>query len=214
MAYALDKNGASRCALDASRCEAFSQKEFSDLISDAHARGQDYYIARVHCTKKSGGIEDASPAYFCYDARHLCKYIFEMVISADGRRIRIKNFQDPITQREISEINFFRMRYDSETPLRAEYVGNHVNFLESNVFRSRLFYQEDATEALSVNFQFKNIEKLPYIKKRGLLDIFLLVLMLVLLGTVTFVGVRFGKHQLLNRDFEIKSINKASLSYS
>lgn len=99
-------------------------------------------------------------SYACYDARQLCKYIFEMVISAEGRKIRIKNFKYPITQFEMAEVNFSKLRYDSETPMRAEFVGNQVTFLETNAFRNRLFYQEDAIEALSINFQFKGKKRI------------------------------------------------------
>lgn len=209
MTYVLDKSGISRCALDASRCEAFTQKGFADLIGEAHAKGQDYYIARVHLIKnEEWGGKGANSAYYCYDAKQLCKYIFEMVISADGRRIRIKNFKDPMTQKDISEVNFFKLRYDSETPLRAEFVGNQVSFLESNALRNKLFYQEDAMEALSINFQFKHAEKLPYIKKKGFLDIFLIILMLILLTAVTFIGVRYGKHQLARRDIATRRLIK------
>lgn len=207
--YILDKTGTARCTLDSSTLEAFTQKDFNELIHDAHARGQDYYIARVHCST-GDGTKGRHPraAYVCYDARQLCKSIFEMVISAEGRRIRIKSFIDPVTRSEISEVNFFRLRHDSETPLRAEFLGNQIAFLESNAFRNRLFYQEDAMEALSVNFQFKYAEKLPYIKKKPFLDIFLVVVMLLLLAAVTFVGVRFGKHQLIRKDIGLESLNK------
>lgn len=88
----------------------------------------------------------------------------------EGRKITIKNFKDPINQKEIGEIKFFKLRCDIETPLKAEYIGNHISFLESNVFESKLFYQEDPLDALSVYFQFKSLEKMPYIKKKRVMD--------------------------------------------
>lgn len=206
MANALDKGGVAPCALDPNIHDMFTQKNFADLISEAHARGHDYYIARVHCVRteedKSG--KKAAPSYMCYDARQLCKHVFEMVISADGRRTRIKNFKDPMTQRDIAEINFFKLRYDCETPLRAEHIGNHMTFLESNSFRARIFYQENAADALSINFQFKNTERLPYIEKKSFFDVFLVVAMIVLLGTVTFLGIRYGKNQLEKKDIRLE----------
>lgn len=204
MAYVLEKNSNSRCALDAASTEAFTQKQFSDLIYDAHSKGQDYFIARVHCVETEQQKNSKSCSYFCYDARQLCKFIFEMVISAEGRKIRIKNFKDPINFKEISEINFFKLRYDTETPLRAEFIGNHINFLESNVFRSKLFYQEDALDALSVNFQFKNVDKLPYIKKKKFIDVFMLIVLLLVLGILVYIGIRAGKAQLAKSNINLK----------
>lgn len=206
MVYVLEKAGSNRCALDASRREAFSQKPFADLIYDSHSKGQDYYIARVHCSESNENHGLVS--YMCYDARQLCKYIFEMVISAEGRKIRIKNFKDPINNKNIIEINFFRLRFDNDTPLRAEFVGNHVSFLESTVFRSRLFNQEDALDALSVNFQFKNQEQVPYIKKKKFLDVFLLLIIVLLIGAITYSGLKLGKEKLLKKDFRISAHEK------
>ncbi|KAI4292858.1 hypothetical protein PAPHI01_2132 [Pancytospora philotis] len=200
----LEKKGGERCALDASCNEAFTQRGFVELINEAHAKSQDYYIARAHLKNVHG----ASPRYYCYDARQLCKYVYEMVISADGRRIRIKNFKDPITQRELSEVNFFRLRYDSDTPLRAEFVGNHVLFLESNALRNKIFYQEDATEALSINFQFKHPVKHTYIKRRSLVDFLLIILVVLVLGAGAVVGIRYSKGQLHARDVVARQMNK------
>jgi len=191
MAYVLEKIGSSRCALDAAKAELFTQKKFADLIYDAHTRGQDYYLARVHCKEKD--IKSGHSIYYCYDAKQLCKYVFEMVITPDGRKIKIKNFKDPLNAKDISEINFFRLRFDTETPLKAEYIGNHVSFLESNIFRSKLFYQEDPLDALSVNFQFKTLEKLPYIKKKRFFDVFIFLMLLCIMGVVILLGFKGKK---------------------
>lgn len=204
MNTAIERPSVSRCALDASCSEAFTQRGFVDLINEAHAQGQDYYIARAHLKKAPGGLA----VYYCYDARQLCKYIYEMVISAEGRRIRIKNFKDPVTLKDLSEINFFRLRYDSDTPLRAEFVGNHVSFLESNAMRNKIFLQEDASDALSINFQFKSSDKQAYIKQKGLMDFVLVIILLILLGTVAVIGIKYGKNQIFTRDITTRHMNK------
>jgi len=191
MAYVLEKTGTTRCALDAAKTEIFTQKKFADLIYDTHARGLDYYLARIHCKEKDG--KASGIAYYCYDARQLCKYVFEMMITADGRRIRIKNFRDPVNQKEIAEINFFKLRHDSETPLKAEFIGNHVSFLESNNFRSKLFSQEDPLDALSVNFQFKKLEKAAVLKRRKFIDMFLLVAIILVIGIIVLLGYKSAK---------------------
>lgn len=196
MVSLIAKKDSTRFALDASLQEPFTNKAFSDLINDSHVRGHDYYIARVHCIEAPEDSAETRPySYFCYDAIHLCKYVFEMVISAEGRRISIRNFRDYISKKEISEINFFKLRCDGETPLRAEFVGNHVTFLESNVFRSKLFFQEDALDALRVNFQFKSAAKPQYIKRKTFFDLFLIVILLLLIGVIAFAAIRVGlKH--------------------
>jgi len=179
-----------RCALDASKKEAFTQKAFIDLITESHTLGNDYYVARVRCLDN-----DDSPLYFCYDAKHLCKHVFEMAISTEGRKIRIKNFKDPVNGMEIEDVHFFKLRSEGTVPMRAEYVGNHTSFLESGMFRSKMFGPEDN---LSVNFQFKKVEKLPKIKRKRLLDVVLLFMVLMLLGVLGFMGVKSGKDRIVN----------------
>ena len=55
MAYLLEKRNGSRCVLEAVKRELFTQKKFADMISEAHSRSQDYYLARVQC--RGGGAE-------------------------------------------------------------------------------------------------------------------------------------------------------------
>lgn len=196
MAYVLEKTGTTRCALDAAKVEIFTQKKFADLIYDSHSRGTDYFLARVHCKERDP--QSGNMLYYCYDARQLCKYIFEMVITAEGRRIRIKNFKDPINQKEIAEINFFKLRHDSETPLKAEFMGNHVSFLESNNFRSKLFSQEDPLDALSVNFQFKKIDKVTILKKKRIFDTFALIVILLVIALLIMLGYKKVKGGISN----------------
>lgn len=197
MAYVLEKTGTSRCALDASKPEIFTQKKFADLIYDSHARSTDYFLARVHCKEKDP--RTGNSIYYCYDAKQLCKHVFEMVITSEGRKIRIKDFKNPANHKEISEINFFRLRHDSETPLKAEFIGNHVSFLESNNFRSKLFNQDDPLDALSVNFQFKKLEKAEFIKKKKIINTLVLIAMIIIVGLIAFLGMRISKRSVGNQ---------------
>ncbi|EOB14942.1 hypothetical protein NBO_11g0015 [Nosema bombycis CQ1] len=198
MAYLLEKSGTNRCTLEATKREQFTQKLFSDLINESHSKQHDYYLARVHNSNVN-----------IYDARQLCKYVFEMVISTEGRKIRIKNFKDPITQEEIKEVQFFRLKYDTDAPLKAEYVGNQDTFLISNCFRSRVFCSEDALDALSVNFQFNPIKEPKFKDKKRIIGIFIMsvFLMLFLTSIVILIdkgsgGINKGKgsHKRLGKE--------------
>ena len=191
MMHTTDRGSGNRCALDAKQYEPFTQKAFSDLIFDAHSKGQDYYIARLQCRDA-----DSNAFFYSYDSKHLCKFVFEMIISSEGRQIRIKNFKDPIHNKDIMEINFFRMRYDSETPLKAEYAGNHISFLESNTFRSKIFGAEEAMDALSVNFKFKKEPETKIIAKRKFLMFLTLTLVLLVFGALSYAGVLKGKEYM------------------
>lgn len=206
MAYVLEKLGSTRCALDASKNELFTQKKFADLIYESHAKGQDYILSRVFCKEKDS--RTGNNIYYCYDAKQLCKHVFEMVITSEGRKIRVKNFKDPANFKEIAEINFFKLRHDSETPLKAEFIGNHISFLESNNFRSKVFSSEDPLDALSVNFQFKTLESLPYIKKKKYLDGFILAIMLVIIGVVAFLGLRISRAKQVQAKTDLRAEKK------
>ncbi|KAH9411777.1 hypothetical protein HK407_03g05270 [Ordospora pajunii] len=188
MLHILEKEHGSRYLLDANGVDPFTQRPFSDMMKDAHSRKHDYYLARVQC---KGTANDAKAPYYCYDARQLCKYVFEMVISTEGRQIRIKNFQDPINNEHINEISFFLLKYDSDTPLRAEYVRDHEKFLCNNSFRSRIFYQSGVAEELPVNFQFTPKE-IPIINKRRFLSILIMVVILLVVATLLFVFTEKG----------------------
>lgn len=147
MTMILEKDGMKRCALEGTTQEIFTQKKFIDLILESHKNKQDYYLGRV-ITKKNN-----KSYFYCYDAKQLCKYIFEMIINSEGRKIKIKNFRDPIFKNQILELSFFKLKYDSDEPLKAEYVGNYKDFLESNILRSKIFFREDPFDALSVCFK-------------------------------------------------------------
>lgn len=187
MAYVLEKMGSTRCALDATKLEMFTQKTFADLIYESTAKGHDYILARVNC--KETDPRTGNCIYYCYDGKQLCKHVFEMLITSEGRKIRMKNFIDPSTQKQIAEINFFKLRHDSETPLKAEFIGNQTNFLDSNNFRYKIFHQEDPLDALSVNFQFKSLEKVTFIKKRRAFEAFLIMFFLVLVCLLGYLAI-------------------------
>lgn len=188
MVVILEKEGTKRCAIEATKIESFTQKSFLELITESHSKGNDYFLGRIRCSPK----EDPENLYYCYDARQLCKYIFEMVISGDGRKIRIKNFKDPINKKNIAELSFFRLRCGSDTPLRAEYLGNHLDFLESHTFRSKLFNREDPLDSLSVNFDF-NKKKLAPFSKKQLFSFFLSILFIFLITSIIVFTVEKSK---------------------
>lgn len=203
MVYLLEKGDAPRCTLESNKRDTFTQKLFSDLIQHSHAKKNDYYIGRVQC------LESSNLTYFCYDARQLCKYIFEMVISTEGRKIRIKNFKDPISRMNINEVHFFRLKYDSDAPLRAEYVGNHDNFLQSNSLRSKIFYSEDALDALSVNFEFNSVKKTRLVDKRRLFALFIMAVFTIVLLSCLLIMV-----EKKNGKFKVKDIkDKLKISH-
>lgn len=204
MALILEKEGTKRCALEGGQAEIFTQKKFIDLISEAHSNSQDYFLARVRCagTRKDEG--NVNGIYFCYDARQLCKYVFEMVIGPKGRRIQIKNFKDPIYKRTITELSFFRLSYDSETPLKAEYIGSYRDFLDSNCFRTKIFHKEDPLDALSVSFKFNKKKKIHAISRKKLFSIFLTLIFILCIVSILVVIVEKG-HAKISGDLHIRN---------
>lgn len=187
MSTIMEKIGTTRCALDASKTELFTQKKFADLIYENHSRNMDYYLARVCCKTKDANMQNI---YYCYDAKSLCKYIFEMVVVGNENEIKIKNFKDPVNQTDIGEITFFKLRCASDTPMKAEYEGNHMRFIESGLFRSKVFSNEDIFEALSINFQTKKPEKLAYFKKRRMIDVMIFLGLIFIMGIILLVGFK------------------------
>ncbi|KAM0686336.1 hypothetical protein COBT_002442 [Conglomerata obtusa] len=177
MTLVLEKEGTKRSTLDIALPEAFTQKIFRDLIADSHASFHDYLLGRVYCRDN---------AYTYYDARQLCKYIYEMQISASGRKIAVKNFKDPISQNKIENIHFFKLRCDSETPLRAEYVGDHDDFLDSYCFRSKMFYQEDPLYALSVNFCYET-KRIPLLGRKHVFSLFVTIIFILMISTFLII---------------------------
>lgn len=187
MAVLLEKEGTKRQTLEININEPFTQKPFAELIHDSRRRAVDYYFCRV-ITKSS---------VTCYDARQLCKYIFEIMISPECRKIRIKNLKDPLNGLMITDVHYFKLRFDSETPLRAEYVGNHMDFLESSSFRSRI-YREDALYALSVNFSFREVKKYPVFGKKQVLSLFITIIFVLMISTFLVLVLEREKKGTLN----------------
>lgn len=192
MALILEKEGTRRCALEGATPEIFTQKKFIDLINEAHANLQDYYLARVKCFGDKTEKENIAGVYFCYDARQLCKYVFEMVIGPKGRKIQIKNFTDPIYKKPIAELCFFRLSYDSETPLKAEYIGSYTDFLESNSFRMKIFHKEDPLDALSVCFKLGKKQKIQAFGRSKILSVLLSIVLLLVIATILILIAEKG----------------------
>lgn len=186
----MEKIGTTRCALDASKTELFTQKKFADLIFENHSKNLDYYLARIYCKEKDSNMQNI---YYCYDAKSLCKYIFEMIVTSEGSKIKIKNFKDPLNQKEIGEITFFKLRHDSDTPMKAEYEGNHMKFLESSIFRNKIFYKEDPLNTLSVNFQITKPKKLPYLRNRRIFDVLMFLSLLFIMSVIIILGFKTKK---------------------
>lgn len=192
MSYLLEKAPSTKCALDASKAEVFTQRRFADLINECHSNSRDYIIARVNCKEKDP--RTGQNIYYCYDSKSLCEYIFEMVVNEEGTKFKVKNFKDPINHKDIGDINFFKLRHNSGTPLKAEWVGNHVTFLESLKLRSGIFGSEEVSQSsLSVNFQNSQAEKLPYIKRRRIIDVSIFLFFLLLLGIIIVIGVKTNR---------------------
>lgn len=178
MTLVLEKEGSKRSTLDVAQIDVFTQKRFTDLINSTHSTNNDYFLARI--TKQSGVSSEGSYSY--YDARQLCKYIFEIQMSSKDRKVGIKNYKDPISQEKIIFIHFFRLPYGTETPLRAEYMGDKTDFLESYCFRSKMFYKEDPLYALSVNF-CQDAKKLPFLSSKHIFSLFITIIFILLIST-------------------------------
>jgi Domain of unknown function (DUF5092) len=201
MVLLLEREGESRKTLDKSTIEPFTQRKFDELVSDAYLRKLQFMVCGVRCAGREGD------EVFYYDARNLCKYVFELVICRDGRKVRIKNFKDPVTERDIREIAFFEVHPRSEGPLVAEFVGTQKTFMESHAFRSRIFNRRDPFDSLSINFVFK--EQSPMLKQRSLVPLFISLVattIILFMATLVFFHKRsLGKTLLalkLRHEFE------------
>lgn len=58
MVLILENEGTQRCALEGSTVEAFTQKQFSDLVNESFMRQSDYYIARLICSADTDRKKD------------------------------------------------------------------------------------------------------------------------------------------------------------
>ncbi|EJW04112.1 hypothetical protein EDEG_01592 [Edhazardia aedis USNM 41457] len=189
MVVFLEKEGTKRSTLEINTIEAFTQKTYRDLISTSHHQKNDYFLCRIRTVDGQTN---------CYDARQLCKYVFEMVISPKQRLIRVKNFKDPLSHSKIADISFFRLKHDTEEKMRSEYMGNHSDFLASNCFRNKIFYREDAMYALSVNFDLQESKRVPIIGKKQVFSLFATIIVILLIST--FLVVILERESFLRTD--------------
>lgn len=203
MIYGYDEGAATRCSLDSKKYEVFTQKRFDELIHDAHQKGKTYYIARIQAEDSKG-----KPYWYSYDAKQLCKFIFEIVITSEGRKIGIKNFIDPLQGYDIQELGFYKIEHNMGKDLRAEYIGNHLSFLESSAFRSEIFYDDQALEALSVNFQFKEIKSSSkFVPKRKFAIFIGLMVSLLIIGSLLMIGFQLELLYLGRKKLDETNIN-------
>lgn len=203
MIYGYDEGAATRCSLDSKKYEVFTQKRFDELIHDAHQKGKTYYIARIQAEDSRG-----KPYWYSYDAKQLCKFIFEIVITSEGRKIGIKNFIDPLQGYDIQELGFYKIEHNMGKDLRAEYIGNHLSFLESSAFRSEIFYDDQALEALSVNFQFKEIKSSSkFVPKRKFAIFIGLMASLLIIGSLLMIGFQLELLYLGRKKLDETNIN-------
>ncbi|OAG29334.1 hypothetical protein NEDG_01407 [Nematocida displodere] len=167
--------------------EPFTQKSFWELCQDSFSRSVPHTIGRVE-------TKEGTHSY--YDARQLCKFLFELVISKEGRAVRMKNTSNPIDDKPIKEIVFFEILL--EHPSKAVFMGTQKIFLESSAFRSRIFNRNDPFDALSINFVFK--DKIPTrIKKKTLIPLCITLFIVVFLISFCTFSVMKGKNELTNK---------------
>lgn len=126
--------------------DPFTQKSFWELCLESFSKHVPHVIGRIETADTQG--------YTYYDARQLCKSLFELEISKEGRKVRMKSQTNPVDDRLIKEIVFFEI--DSENPGKALCIGTQKEFLASSTFRSRVFNRNDPFDALSINFVFKD----------------------------------------------------------
>lgn len=162
--------GTETLTLNDTEIEPFTQRPLRDLCQESFTRGVPHVLGRVE-------MKDAEE-YALYDARHLCKYMFELVISKDGRKVRMKNLCNPLDDRAIKSVYFYEIRPEAREI--AHYIGAQKDFLESSRFRSRIFNRNDPFDALSINFVFK--DKVRHrLKKKTFIPVVLSVLVLLLI---------------------------------
>ncbi|KAH9386559.1 uncharacterized protein NEMAJ01_1455 [Nematocida major] len=128
--------------------EPFTQRPFSEIIKESSEKNLPHVLAKVFLKNESIPI--------VYDARLLCKYLFELVISKDGRIVRLKRVSDPINDKVIRDILFYEIPSTSKDGTDGAYIGSQKDFLESSGFRSKIFNRNDPFDSLSINFLFKD----------------------------------------------------------
>lgn len=134
--------------------EPFTQRPFPELVRESADKNLSHVFIKLL-------IKD-DPFPTIYDARYLCKYLFELVISKEGRMVRLKKRTDPLQDRRIEDILFFEASAATEYK-KGLYIGNQKDFIQGCDFRSKIFNRNDPFDSLSINFMFKDKE----IRKTG-----------------------------------------------
>ncbi|KAI5185093.1 hypothetical protein NEHOM01_0598 [Nematocida homosporus] len=171
-----EKGDIGRLILRGHEVEPFTQRPFAELVQEAVAKRVAHVVGRVE-TKEGGRMA-------VYDARHLCKFMFELVISKEGRKVRVKNSTNPLDDRQIKGVTFYRVGED----MVGESIGTQKEFLESSKFRSKIFNRNDPFDALSINFVFKDGVS-SKIKKKTVIPVLVSVLVLLLILMACSVNV-------------------------
>lgn len=152
----MNKDSTAPIEISSLTVEPFSQKPFADLIKDSADKNLSHVLIKLL-------LKDQTE-FVVYDARYLCKHLFELVISKDGRMVRLKKTTEPLQDRKIDDILFFEASSETEYK-KAIYIGNQKNFLQACEFRSRIFNRNDPFDSLSINFMFKDKEKQKTVKR-------------------------------------------------
>ncbi|KAI5168025.1 hypothetical protein NEIG_01214 [Nematocida sp. ERTm5] len=128
--------------------EPFTQRPFTEILKESKEKQLPHVLAKVFVKNVD------KPTV--YDARTLCKYLFELVISREGRTVRLKKVSDPIDDKIIKDIFFYEIPVNSQDGLDGVFIGDQKDFLASSGFRSRIFNRNDPFDSLSINFLFKD----------------------------------------------------------
>ncbi|KAI5181257.1 hypothetical protein NEOKW01_1476 [Nematocida sp. AWRm80] len=182
MNIVLENTIGEKISINQNEIEPFTQRTFWDLCQESFTKGVPHVIGVVKIQK------GAKKNY--YDARHLCKFVFELVISKEGRKVRMKNHTNPINDRLIEGITFYEVTADSAT---SKIIGTQKEFLESSSFRSRVFNRNDPFDALSINFVFKD-NKVSGIKRKTLVPILISLGVLLIITTGCTISILRNSH--------------------
>ena len=187
MAFMYEHEGFKRPILEPEDIEFLSQKPFKELIDSAFNAKRDYYFAII----RNVGGRDNKKEFMCYDAKKICKFIFQIEIHNFTRKIRIKNFKDPSNKKRITEFAFYRIKQNSSTALMVEYVGDYKDFPDNSYLRSKIFEGENPFDCLSISFK-NSKKKKKILKRKHIYSIFTTILLLVVI--TTFIYIMFEKN--------------------
>ncbi|KAI5191842.1 hypothetical protein NEMIN01_1697 [Nematocida minor] len=161
--------------------EPFTQRPFIELIKESNEKNLSHVIAKVFLKNESVPV--------IYDARLLCKYLFELVISKDGRMVRLKRVSDPMNDKVIRDILFYEVAGPGKEE-SGSYIGNQKDFLQSTGFRSRIFNRNDPFDSLSINFMFKDKESNKVGKKPVLIIGVSFTVLCIILVSCTYTIIK------------------------